>query len=115
MGAVRCALGAKALMSVLYPTDHLPRFSAACWAAGVSWCCAMTSAPLSRRASAASRSLGGSYQDCDQTTLTVAFGFTDRTPRAKALMPRITSGMGCAATYPMVFVFVILPATIPER
>ena len=37
------------------------------------------------------------------------------TPRVKALMPLITSGIGNAATYPMRFEEVAEPATMPDR
>ena len=38
-----------------------------------------------------------------------------RAPRANALIPCSTSGIGNAATYPSTFVFVILPAMTPVR
>ena len=60
--------------------------------------CVTTSAPCEISVSAAARSLPGSNQEFTQTTFTSAFGFTLRMPRAKALMPITTSGIGNAAT-----------------
>ncbi len=97
------------------PMPHLPASAAASRALGESWCCAMTSAPASRRLWAACFSLGGSYHVPVQTTLTTALGFTAWTPRAKALTPATTVVMGCAATKPMMLVFVMEPATSPVR
>ncbi len=48
--------------------------------------------------SAASRSLPGSYHEFTQITRTSALGFTLRAPRANALIPCSTSGIGNAAT-----------------
>ena len=47
---------------------------------------------------AASLSLPGSYQLLTHTTLTLALGLTSLAPKVKALIPRITSGMGNEAT-----------------
>jgi hypothetical protein len=47
---------------------------------------------------AASRSRGGSNQALSHTTLTSAFGLTERMPSVKALMPCSTSGIGKPAT-----------------
>ena len=47
---------------------------------------------------AASLSLPGSNQELTQTTFTSAFGLTLRMPRANALIPMTTSGIGNAAT-----------------
>ena len=54
----------------------------------------MMSAPWSSSALAASPSLPGSYQVLTHTTLTSAFGLTERSAKVNALMPRTTSGMG---------------------
>ena len=59
---------------------------------------AITSAPLSRIAWAESPSTTGSNQVLVQTTSTSASGLVSLTPRVKALIPRMTSGMGKAAT-----------------
>ena len=56
-------------MSQAWPKAQRPRCSAACSAAGLSVCCAMTSAPWSISALAASASLAGSNQVETQTTL----------------------------------------------
>src|SRR5579884_4179725 len=112
---VRWARGAKRCMLDSDPMPHLPASAAASRALGESWCCAMTSAPASRRLWAACFSLGGSYHVPVQTTLTTALGFTAWTPRAKALTPATTVVMGCAATKPMMLVFVMEPATSPVR
>ena len=52
----------------------------------------MTSAPSLMRFLATLFSMAGSYHDLVQTTRTSALGFTARTPRVNALMPRMTSG-----------------------
>ena len=76
---------------------------------------AITSAPLSSRAWAESPSTTGSNQVLVQTTSTWASGLVSSTPRVKALIPLITSGIGNAATYPMRFEEVAEPATMPDR
>ena len=70
---------------------------------------------MSRRPLVASLSVAGSYQALVQTTWTLTSGLTARTPSTKALVMRITSGMGMGATYPMRFFCVIVPATRPLR
>ena len=47
-------------------------------------------------------------------TEVVTFGLTDRAPSVNALMLRSTCGIGFAAMKPSLFVFVVMPATIPE-
>ena len=59
---------------------------------------AITSAPASSRALAVSPSTGGSNHVNVQFTCTWASGFAARTPSVNALIPRITSGIGNAAT-----------------
>ena len=60
--------------------------------------CVTTSAPCEISVLAASDSRPGSNHEFTHTTFTSAFGFTLRMPRAKALMPITTSGIGNAAT-----------------
>ncbi|MCY1370504.1 hypothetical protein D9M69_575960 [compost metagenome] len=55
---------------------------------------ASTSAPWFMSVMAASRSRGGLNHSPRNTTRTVAAGFTERMPSAKALMPCTTSGIG---------------------
>ena len=50
-----------------------------------------------------------------KVTLHFTAGFTSLAPAQKALVSRATSGMSIAATVPIVFDFVILPAMMPER
>ena len=91
-------MGAKDDMSQAWPKAQRPRCSAACSAAGLSVCWAMTSAPWSKSALAASASLAGSYQDETQTTLVLNAGLTRCAASVKALMPETTSGIGKEAT-----------------
>ena len=58
--------------------------------------------------------LDGIDQSPVKTTAVVAFGLTERAPSVNALMFRSTCGMGLAAMKPSLFVFVVIPATIPE-
>jgi hypothetical protein len=78
---------------------EIPRFSAT-WAIvrleSTSW--ARTSIPWSISEFAASASFVGSFHVSRKMTCTVALGFTDRAPIAKALIPRIWSGIGWAST-----------------
>ena len=60
--------------------------------------CVTTSAFCEISVLAASDSLPGSNHELTHTTLTSAFGLTLRMPRANALIPITTAGIGNAAT-----------------
>src|SRR5258708_37247765 len=102
-------------MSESHPNACTPCLSATCTMAGESVFWESTSAPCAISASAACRSLPGSYQVSTQMTLVVALGLTLRAPKVKASMLRITSGMGNDPTKPKVFDLVVLPARTPSR
>src|SRR6478672_11174815 len=111
----RCALGPKLDISESQPNAYTPFSSAACSVAGESVFWISTSTPWPIIVIAASRSLAGSNQDDTQTARVEIFGFTDCAPRVKALMLRMTSGIGNDATTPSLFDLVILPASTPAR
>ena len=101
-------------MSLSQPKASLPIFSAVCKTAGESVFCSNTSAPPLMSEVAASASLPGSNHLLIHTTFVLTFGFTLCAPSVKALILRITSGIGIDATKPSVLVLVILPAIMPE-
>ena len=75
----------------------------------------ITSAPLSIIAKAASLALGGSNQLLMKLTLNSTFGLTSFAPAMKAFISRLTSGIGKPPTMPILFDFVMPPATMPDR
>ena len=81
-------------MSLAWPNDHTPAFSAVWTGAVLSVCCIITSAPWSIKACAASAYLPGSYQVNTHTILVLIFGLTFCAARVIALIPLITSGIG---------------------
>src|SRR5512133_1632480 len=97
-------------MSESQPKAFTPFSSAACRVAGESVFWISTSTPWPIIVIAASRSLAGSNQDETQTARVVTAGLTDCAPSVKALMLRITSGIGKEATTPSLLVLVVLPA-----
>ena|SRR3989442_12685513 len=115
MGAVSQDVGANFRASESYPT-HGSFFDWAYWpVAGLSTFCASTSAPAATRLSAAFFSFAGSNHEFVQTIFTFAFGLAVRAPSVKALVWRMTSGIGNATTSPIVFFLVAAPAAIPAR
>ena len=74
-----------------------------------------TSAPWAICASAAWAAVAGSKNELMNDTLTVASALVSPTPMTKALTMRLTSGIGIAATTPIVPDSVSPPASIPAR
>src|SRR4029079_70568 len=109
------ACGANLDMSALKPVQRMPDSAATCPVEGLSWYWASKSTPAPTRLSAAWRSTLGSYHVDVHTRRTVALGFTDRAPSVKALIWRRTSGMGKAATNPILPFLLTEPAAIPSR
>jgi hypothetical protein len=75
----------------------------------------MASTPAAICARAASLALGGSKKEPMKVTLHFTAGLTSLAPWQKALTRRSTSGISIAATEPMTFDLVSLPAIMPER
>ena len=88
---------------------------AALTAAGESCSWAMTSQSSSMSDWAASWEVGGSNHALVHLTLNVASGLTERAPSTMELIDRTTSGIGNAATYPIVSFSVTIPAAWPAR
>ena len=92
------AFGANDSISDPWPKPYAP-FSSAVWSiAGVSVCCANTSAPSAICTLAASASFPGSYQVKAQTIFVLIFGLTYWAAKVNELIPLITSGIGKDAT-----------------
>src|SRR5262245_5566168 len=75
----------------------------------------MASTPASICASAASFAFGGSKNEPMKENRHLASLLTSLAPAQKALASRLTSGIGMAATTPILFDLVSLPAIMPER
>ena len=95
---VNTALGANLSISLACPKAYIPAFSAICTIALLSVCWAITSAPWSIKAFAASAYFPGSYQVKDQTIFVLIFGLTFWAAKVNELIPLITSGIGKDAT-----------------
>ena len=129
--AVICATTAS-MVGRTFHTSEVTTFSGAsdCWSTimpitgrSASSAASMTPGPLGEQdvgagaicASAACLAAAGSKKELMNETLTVASGLVSLTPAMKPLTIRLTSGIGIAATTPIMPDLVSPPASMPAR